>query len=299
MKLPPAWYAVELSSEVKNKPCGLRRFGQNLVFFRDSKQKIVVLEDKCPHRSAKLSAGSIIDDTIECPFHGFRYNTEGMCVYAPELQRSLPKLCTKVFTSYESDGIIWLWYGSNSPLAQPTWFKETESKIVSGFRELWPCHFSRCVENQLDYTHLPFVHRNSIGRFARVGQRPEISYSEDSIHFSFSQQNSGQQFIKFKYPNYWINSINNKFVITLIFVPISEQETELILSSYQSYISWPIISRIFGWIANILNKRILREDQRVVLTQNPANSLLAQDEKLMSNDVLIKHFRQWLSDPAN
>ncbi|NJL56574.1 Rieske (2Fe-2S) protein, partial [bacterium] len=54
--IPNMWYAVVDSAEVKmGKPYGLRRMGEDLVFWRDAHGKIVVMLDRCPHRSAKLS----------------------------------------------------------------------------------------------------------------------------------------------------------------------------------------------------------------------------------------------------
>ncbi len=36
------------------------------------------------------------------------------------------------------------------------------------FKDVWPVHYSRAIENQLDLVHVPFVHYNTIGRGNRT-----------------------------------------------------------------------------------------------------------------------------------
>jgi phenylpropionate dioxygenase-like ring-hydroxylating dioxygenase large terminal subunit len=75
MLIPDRWYAVLDSKEVRTgKPLGVRRFGESLVFWRDADGRIVVMKDRCPHRSSQLSLGRIIDGRIQCPFHGFEFD---------------------------------------------------------------------------------------------------------------------------------------------------------------------------------------------------------------------------------
>jgi phenylpropionate dioxygenase-like ring-hydroxylating dioxygenase large terminal subunit len=65
MLIPDLWYAVLESSEVPaGKPVGARRLGESLVFWRDGDGQIVVMKDRCPHRSSQLSLGRIIDGRI-------------------------------------------------------------------------------------------------------------------------------------------------------------------------------------------------------------------------------------------
>jgi len=205
----------------------------------------------------------------------------------------MPKLHVRTFETRENGGVIWLWSGEGPAADQkPEWFEQPPGKSSTTFREVWPCHISRCVENQLDYTHLPFVHRNSIGRFATIGAKPKVSYEADKIHFSFEKPGN-KQFIEFHFPNTWINSISDRFCITLIFAPVDENHTELILTTYQSYLKIPGLSHLVNVILKLMNKKILHEDRRVVSAQEPNNSLIADDEHLYANDAIIRHYRDW------
>ncbi|MFZ9596582.1 MAG: Rieske 2Fe-2S domain-containing protein, partial [Bdellovibrionia bacterium] len=87
MKLPGGWYAIALSSEVTQKPIKLKRFNLNLVLWRAENGKIIVMEDRCPHRSAELSEGTLVTDSkfaakkrgtcIQCPYHGLQLDQHG------------------------------------------------------------------------------------------------------------------------------------------------------------------------------------------------------------------------------
>ena len=76
--IPNQWYVILESKEVKpGKPIGLTRFGEKLVAWRDSHGRLSVMRDRCPHRGVALSVGDIRGDCLECPFHGFQFDTTG------------------------------------------------------------------------------------------------------------------------------------------------------------------------------------------------------------------------------
>src|SRR5579863_3510819 len=37
-------------------------------------------DDRCPHRSSRLSMGRVVGDDIECGYHGFTFDAAGRCV---------------------------------------------------------------------------------------------------------------------------------------------------------------------------------------------------------------------------
>ena len=64
------------------KPTPFTLLGQNVVIFRDGAGSWNVLEDKCPHRLAPLSEGRIepSDGTLQCSYHGWRFDSGGRAV---------------------------------------------------------------------------------------------------------------------------------------------------------------------------------------------------------------------------
>ena len=78
------WYAVLEAKELKkNKLIGVTRLSEKLVFWRDENNEIACIFDKCCHRGASLSAGKIINNHVECPFHGFQYDSSGKVKVIP------------------------------------------------------------------------------------------------------------------------------------------------------------------------------------------------------------------------
>ena len=78
------WYVVLESKELrKNKLIGVTRLSEKLVFWKDENNKVNCIADKCCHRGASLSAGKIINNHVECPFHGFQYDSSGKVKYIP------------------------------------------------------------------------------------------------------------------------------------------------------------------------------------------------------------------------
>jgi phenylpropionate dioxygenase-like ring-hydroxylating dioxygenase large terminal subunit len=53
--LENAWYVVAQSAQIDHRLKPLRIMGDDLLFYRDSKDRIIALEDACPHRKMPLS----------------------------------------------------------------------------------------------------------------------------------------------------------------------------------------------------------------------------------------------------
>jgi len=111
----------------------------------------------------KLSLGSIKDDCVSCPFHGFRFDSSGKCVWVPEIGRDAPALRIRTHQLREQHGFLWIAWGKTD--GDIPWFEELREPDFSFSWSIhdWAQHFTRCVENQLDYAHLPFIHRTTIG----------------------------------------------------------------------------------------------------------------------------------------
>lgn len=297
MKLPSSWYAIGEAKEFSSaKPNALKRFGLDMVLWKTSDGQWILQEDRCPHRSAKLSGGWLKGDCVTYPFHGFQFNTAGECNFAPEIARGAPGLKVQTFPVREQNGLIWAGWGN--PAGEPPWFSDLSE---NRFRYLtsvipWKTHFSRCVENQLDHSHLPFVHRRTIGR--GLDPQKTVNTNVDNKRVLVGLD-SGANF-EFAFGNIWILRPMKYLRGFIAFVPVSEDETLIYMRHYQGFVIKPLIGHLMSWLIGRLNLKILSQDHAVVLSQRPKNSLLANDEKLMRSDLAIRSFRKWLrgEDPT-
>ena len=103
------WYPILKSEELQDKPCGIRRLGEDLVLWRDSQQRLHLFADYCPHRSAKLSLGRVSGDRLACWYHGLQFDTTGQCDFIPTAPDTKPdpRLRATAYPVSEGGGLIW------------------------------------------------------------------------------------------------------------------------------------------------------------------------------------------------
>lgn len=308
------WYAVLESKELKtNKLIGVMRLSEKLVFWRDENNQVNCIFDKCCHRGASLSLGKIINNQVECPFHGFQYDSQGRVKYIPANGKNANVLEHYKVNAYlvkEAYGFIWLWYSDEKNYIQEIPFFD-DLKVgfsYGGFSETWPVHYTRAIENQLDVVHLPFVHKSTIGRGNKtLVNGPVVKWVENLMTFYVKNTNDNGQkpekpneiqdyeklfSLQFQMPNIWQNRISDKVRIMAAFAPIDEENTRIYLRFYQSFIPTPGLRQIVNYFSKTMNRTILHEDRRVVLTQLPIKSELKMDENLVQGDLPIIEFRK-------
>lgn len=87
--IPDLWYPIAISTDVNTKkPTSLRRLGMQLVLWRDMDGNVVVQDARCPHKGADLGDGRLKGNAVECPYHGFLFNSEGTCTLTPAMGRN-------------------------------------------------------------------------------------------------------------------------------------------------------------------------------------------------------------------
>ena len=74
------WYPVARCEEVTNEaPVRVRILCVDFVAFRDSDGNAHVLSDTCIHRGGALGNGKVLEDRIQCPYHGWQFDGDGKC----------------------------------------------------------------------------------------------------------------------------------------------------------------------------------------------------------------------------
>ncbi len=296
------WYIVLESRELKvNKPIKVKRFAQNIALWRNPKGKIFALDDRCPHRGASLSQGFIKDDCLSCPFHGIRFDGSGTCQEVPYFDEVSVKLKLRVksFKVTEKYGFVWLWNGDQEPQVEPSIFGELDRGYAyHTTRKEWNTHYSRAIENQLDYYHLPFVHSKTIGRgFSPasgedVSKRLKVDFEGEQIKANMkNESNNKNTSFKFLFPNSWLLNLSPFLFLYVAFVPIDEENTRLYLRTYLKGKSLRSVKRFILKASPVFNKRILEEDESVVLSQTPKEIHPDMKEHLLVLDKPIAFFR--------
>jgi len=308
MNLPEAWYVVASSRELRSKPLRLKRFGRWLALWR-SEEGVHLVDDRCPHRGASLAAGKVRNGCLECPFHGFLFAGDGSCTAIPANApgAKIPKaMRVDTWRVVERHGFIWAWVGeARETYPEIPFFHQLEAEgyHMSELTEDWDAHWTRTVENQLDFAHLPFVHKSTIGMGIDPGAPIHVhtECSDDGIQVwmstdqSFEGRPDEPPFLEMLMPILWRNRIGARTYGFLAYVPVDEETTRLYLRWYQKLVTVPVIAGVFAALSNLLNRKVLAQDRRVVESQLPkASALRGGNEILVPSDRPIVEFRRWL-----
>jgi len=162
------WYAALASTQLAEKPVGIRVLDWRVALFRDAEGRPRAVHDRCVHRGAELHLGEVTEGALACRYHGWRYGGDGRCVHIPSLidgQKIAKGVAVRAFACAEADGYIWIWMGENLPVGAPTPIGEfSRFNWVQGSLAL-ECAALAAIENNLDWCHPVFAHAFTHGQF--------------------------------------------------------------------------------------------------------------------------------------
>lgn len=155
------WYIACRSTKLKHTPLSVILFSKPLVLFRDQNNQAVALEDRCQHRNAPLSCGKVVNGTVQCPYHGWRYASDGQLTEIP-YSYSLPAKAIPSYSCIEQEGYIWVCVGQPKAGLKPYSFPQLGKQGWISFRldTLFSSSVEACLENFLDCPHATHVHKN-------------------------------------------------------------------------------------------------------------------------------------------
>ncbi|WP_052245519.1 Rieske 2Fe-2S domain-containing protein [Halocynthiibacter namhaensis] len=116
------WHPVLRASKLKKKPRAVTFEGEKLVLFR-TLNGVSAIADRCPHRSASLSKGRVIDGTVECPYHGWRFNGKGVCTHIPLAEGPVKNRLVRSWDAREAHGLVFVTRDAKAAgeIPAPTW----------------------------------------------------------------------------------------------------------------------------------------------------------------------------------
>jgi len=156
-----AWYVAAWSDEIGEGLFSRTILEQKIVFFRDAEGKVVAARDICPHRFAPLHMGRLTEEgTLECAYHGLRFNTQGKCVFNPDGAGKIPPgTGLTMFPTAERYQAVWIWMGDpksadeskivNLPQTEP----RAGWSVIRGDLSV-PAHYELITDNLMDLSHV-------------------------------------------------------------------------------------------------------------------------------------------------
>lgn len=187
------WYPVSFSFDIPlNKPTQVTLFDVDYVITRvknnQGEDEMYALLDRCPHKSASLSEGRVIESQTEgcsipkfqCAYHGWSFDGKnGTCVEIPQVlssagfsgdaHRSYGTLTNGVSVPILiQQDIVWLFPGGNlekallvPPPPRVPELDEPGFKMINPFVRDFPIDWTLLIENIMDPDHGVFAHQNA------------------------------------------------------------------------------------------------------------------------------------------
>ena len=167
MFLRNCWYVAAWDHEVHRLQLARRLLlGEAVALYRNAEGRVIALEDRCCHRHAPLSMGTVKGNNVECRYHGLVFDPSGRCVRIPWQETIPPSACVRSYPVVEKYHWIWIWMGEPALadesliedfhwMDHPDWRFQGERLHVEG-------NYLLLVENLVDLSHLPYVHATSL-----------------------------------------------------------------------------------------------------------------------------------------
>jgi phthalate 4,5-dioxygenase oxygenase subunit len=174
------WIPALLSRELPEPDCPpvrVKLLGEELVAFRDTRGRIGLLEERCPHRLASLFLARNEDCGLRCVYHGWKFDVEGRCVDMMNEPGELSfahKIRTTAYPTVDMGGIIWAYLGPaehRPPAPQFAWTvaPATHRHVSKVIQE---SNWLQGVEGGIDTSHAPILHRVLSQDSTRPGFKP-------------------------------------------------------------------------------------------------------------------------------
>jgi 3-ketosteroid 9alpha-monooxygenase subunit A len=171
------WFQIAWSADIAaGQLIPLHYFGRDLVAYRSRSGDVRVHDRHCRHLGASLAhGGAVVDDGIQCPFHGWVWGPDGRNVSIPYQDRPNRARRLGTWPVTERNEAVYIWHDAEG--REPFWevpdalafvphgaaghFHGLGSEARSHHTDL-KVHPQMVAENSVDPHHFRFVHNTPI-----------------------------------------------------------------------------------------------------------------------------------------
>lgn len=184
------WYPTLEVADLADGPKPFTLLGEHIVLWLGADGAPAALEDRCPHRRAKLSVDSyVVGGNLQCGYHGWQFDGTGRCRLVPQMPDLVPgaRHCAKSYNCTERYGFVWVCL-EEEPLLDIPYIRHSDDP---GFRQIfeyaedWDANMLTVCENALDVSHISYVHRKTFGNDEKPAMpRLRLADLENGVNFS-------------------------------------------------------------------------------------------------------------------
>lgn len=157
---PASWYLFGPAAELTKRPVSKPMLGRRLVAFRTEAGRVAVMDAYCAHLGADLGCGQVVGETIQCPFHSWRYGPDGGCAHIPA-SAQIPKFARlRSYPVEERHGYIFFFNGTQPLFPLPFFIGADPGDFVAGktFEYMADCTWYMNAAHAFDTQHFASVH---------------------------------------------------------------------------------------------------------------------------------------------
>ncbi|WP_116368145.1 Rieske 2Fe-2S domain-containing protein [Parahaliea mediterranea] len=163
---PMGWYSVSRSHELQvGEVKRVHAFDRELALYRTRTGKAVLQDAFCPHLGAHLGVeGRVVGESLQCPFHGWRFDMSGKCVEIPYCDEIPDRAQIRMWPVEEKNGEIYIWFHPENTAPQfplPDLVElDDDNWTPPRYAEFEvPAHIQDIAENSCDPVHFQYVHK--------------------------------------------------------------------------------------------------------------------------------------------
>jgi 5,5'-dehydrodivanillate O-demethylase oxygenase subunit len=157
------WHPVAAASELDAEPVmPVKLLGENLALYKSPAGNLGLMAERCPHRGASMVYGIPEPGGLRCPYHGWKFSGEGVCLEQPaepETSSFKHRVRIPAYPVQEMGGLIWAYLGpAPAPIlprfdlyVRPDLHREIGVTVL-------PCNWLQIMENSLDPHHFEWLH---------------------------------------------------------------------------------------------------------------------------------------------
>lgn len=186
-----SWFPVALSSDLAaGQVLGVPFLDGKIVVFRKEGGVAQAMSAYCPHAGADLSMGKVVGNHVQCAFHHWEYDGDGVCVKTGVGDPPPKSACLFVFPTTERFGIVWVFNGEEPRFDLPGLPYPDSELVTASYRMGEPLRCDPWVfaANTPDMQHLKVVHKI---HFDDDDPHELVRWHEHGMEFSYTGRHQG------------------------------------------------------------------------------------------------------------
>jgi vanillate O-demethylase monooxygenase subunit len=161
------WYPAAWARDLETGPLARTVLGENIALFRMKNGAPAAVEDRCPHRLLPLSRGLVVNEGLQCGYHGLTFDHAGGCTAAPT-QDSVPDASIRAYPAAERLGLVWIWMGDpekadTADIYDLPQYHDPAWGVAHGDGLYVEANYLLLCDNLCDPTHVNYVHPTTLG----------------------------------------------------------------------------------------------------------------------------------------